>query len=481
MVKQIQLTRIPKNRKLFEEAFVNFTKKISIERNKDKYGDTLFTNQGENMRNNEKIIEEAYSLFESRPEFQELREESLNITHREGVKKCETFLEDIYMNVLFSEILENINTLDKIGFKTEMLIENTMDKYPQLNDIKELDRVHTIISNPELIQEGWILDNAEKVLKSGKMFLKDIGIGTMSFLGLMLFGRRETSGRNAYGGLFNALKVGLMAVPDMFSIKEGDDGEAVNTFQQSRKNFFDFDKIESNKNVNYLFKRLSANSNEYKQAPVLLENLVNQCIENHHQMFDNLELSENEKNDLKKKKYNPRTNSTVVEVLKQLWSEMISKNSHTKSAVLSFRKCLAGTFSDVYKYLMIGVLSQDENRKKISGLLTKGTFESNPQTLLRFMQTETDSESMIKSVSILTQIRLEFNNIINGLKKGGLSIDKESARFFEQKLKEADMQISDFLTTHKGLLRDAKENEKNSDEEDKNFNPSEKKRSILGL
>jgi len=469
-MQKIKLSNTPLSRKLFEESYDRFTEKVGTKK------DTIFEDTKQILKVDEDIV---YDLFTKSDLFEDLMENTFTSTNYEKKKIINTFLEESYLPVLFNNIISNIDE-SKLGFKQQMIIENTMEQFTNLENFTELEKLCESITsdNYDILEEGFMyqFSRISKSLPSLGTFLAHVSTTFIAFIAMMIGFRshRETFAKSHLG----IIKGTLMSVTDLFGLNV-----ASNSFEHSRKAIFDFDRIDSNPEVKKLFQKLLQTESSYKQAPVLLDNVFTQCLENHHLMFDNVELSQDEKDELKNgNKYNPKDVNTLVSVSREILKQAIGKNNTSKSAILSFRKCLAGSLTDIYKYLMIGVFTNDESRQKVAGLLTKNVFSSNPETLVRFMKAEHATDDMNKRAGILVQLRLTYDDLIDNLDKGSTNIDREAAKFFRQKLDEADKEISDYLLKTKGNRSSDDDNKYNSDEdENKNFNPTNKKRSILGM
>ena len=477
---KIILNNKPLSLMLFEESYTRFVKRLNERGNETIFEDT------NNILLNKNEVTRVYNLFKFSPEYKQILESSFTENDFNKKKRIDKYLFESYLPVLFTAITESmkIATENNISFKQEMLIENTMEVFPTCVNVIQLEEslnflLNGDIDNIESLEESTILQSVISAISPLNVvrFLEKLGVGMSVLIGTMIFGGYTNSSLKAEG-LLGTLKGALMLTTDLFQLNN-----PKNSYEFSRKAIIEFDRIDGNKEIEKLFKKLIDSGASYKAGPVFVESVIKQCLDAHHTMFDNLDLSESDKEDLKNKKYDPKDTNTVVMVARNVIKESFGNDVSTKNAMISFRKCLASSLSDIYKYLMIGIFSNSNDRKKIAGLLTNSSFKSNPESLILFLKNQDDdiSNELSKRAAVLVQLRIKYDEIIENLEKGATNIDKDAGKFFKLKLDAADKEISEYLLKQKNVRAQESALPDTTDNQNTNFLPNNKKRSILGF
>lgn len=477
---KIILNNKPLSLMLFEESYTRFVKRLNERGNETIFEDT------NNILLNKNEVTRVYNLFKFSPEYKQILESSFTENDFNKKKRIDKYLFESYLPVLFTAITESmkIATENNISFKQEMLIENTMEIFPTCVNVIQLEEslnflLNGDIDNIESLEESTILQSVISAISPLNVvrFLEKLGVGMSVLIGTMIFGGYTNSSLKAEG-LLGTLKGALMLTTDLFQLNN-----PKNSYEFSRKAIIEFDRIDGNKEIEKLFKKLIDSGASYKAGPVFIESVIKQCLDAHHTMFDNLDLSESDKEDLKNKKYDPKDTNTVVMVARNVIKESFGNDVSTKNAMISFRKCLASSLSDIYKYLMIGIFSNSNDRKKIAGLLTNSSFKSNPESLILFLKNQDDdiSNELSKRAAVLVQLRIKYDEIIENLEKGATNIDKDAGKFFKLKLDAADKEISEYLLKQKNVRAQESALPDTTDNQNTNFLPNNKKRSILGF
>ena len=477
---KIILNNKPLSLMLFEESYTRFVKRLNERGNETIFEDT------NNILLNKNEVTRVYNLFKFSPEYKQILESSFTENDFNKKKRIDKYLFESYLPVLFTAITESmkIATENNISFKQEMLIENTMEIFPTCVNVIQLEEslnflLNGDIDNIESLEESTILQSVISAISPLNVvrFLEKLGVGMSVLVGTMIFGGYTNSSLKAEG-LLGTLKGALMLTTDLFELNN-----PKNSYEFSRKAIIEFDRIDGNKEIEKLFKKLIDSGASYKAGPVFVESVIKQCLDAHHTMFDNLDLSESDKEDLKNKKYDPKDTNTVVMVARNVIKESFGNDVSTKNAMISFRKCLASSLSDIYKYLMIGIFSNSNDRKKIAGLLTNSSFKSNPESLILFLKNQDDdiSNELSKRAAVLVQLRIKYDEIIENLEKGATNIDKDAGKFFKLKLDAADKEISEYLLKQKNVRAQESALPDTTDNQNTNFLPNNKKRSILGF
>ena len=477
---KIILNNKPLSLMLFEESYTRFVKRLNERGNETIFEDT------NNILLDKNEVTRVYNLFKFSPEYKQILESSFTENDFNKKKRIDKYLFESYLPVLFTAITESmkIATENNISFKQEMLIENTMEIFPTCVNVIQLEEslnflLNGDIDNIESLEESTILQSVISAISPLNVvrFLEKLGVGMSVLVGTMIFGGYTNSSLKAEG-LLGTLKGALMLTTDLFELNN-----PKNSYEFSRKAIIEFDRIDGNKEIENLFKKLIDSGASYKAGPVFIESVIKQCLDAHHTMFDNLDLSESDKEDLKNKKYDPKDTNTVVMVARNVIKESFGNDVSTKNAMISFRKCLASSLSDIYKYLMIGIFSNSNDRKKIAGLLTNSSFKSNPESLILFLKNQDDdiSNELSKRAAVLVQLRIKYDEIIENLEKGATNIDKDAGKFFKLKLDAADKEISEYLLKQKNVRAQESALPDTTDNQNTNFLPNNKKRSILGF
>ena len=477
---KIILNNKPLSLMLFEESYTRFVKRLNERGNETIFEDT------NNILLDKNEVTRVYNLFKFSPEYKQILESSFTENDFNKKKRIDKYLFESYLPVLFTAITESmkIATENNISFKQEMLIENTMEIFPTCVNVIQLEEslnflLNGDIDNIESLEESTILQSVMSAISPLNVvrFLEKLGVGMSVLVGTMIFGGYTNSSLKAEG-LLGTLKGALMLTTDLFQLNN-----PKNSYEFSRKAIIEFDRIDGNKEIEKLFKKLIDSGASYKAGPVFVESVIKQCLDAHHTMFDNLDLSESDKEDLKNKKYDPKDTNTVVMVARNVIKESFGNDVSTKNAMISFRKCLASSLSDIYKYLMIGIFSNSNDRKKIAGLLTNSSFKSNPESLILFLKNQDDdiSNELSKRAAVLVQLRIKYDEIIENLEKGATNIDKDAGKFFKLKLDAADKEISEYLLKQKNVRAQESALPDTTDNQNTNFLPNNKKRSILGF
>ena len=479
---KIILNNKPLSLKLFEESYTRFVNRLN-----ERGAETIFEDTS-NILLDKNEVTRVYNLFKYSPEYTQILESSFQDNDFNKKKKIDSYLFETYLPVLYTAITESIKiaTENNMSLKQEMIIENTRDVFPTCVNVIELEESLNVLLNEStdlddiyMIEESTILQSVLSAISPLNVvkFLEKLGVGMSTLVGTMIFGGYTNSSLKAESVL-GTLKGALMLTTDLFGINNPQ-----NSFEYSRKSIIDFDRIDGNKEIENLFRKLIDSGASYKSGPVFIESVIKQCLDAHHMMFDNLDLSESDKEALRTKKYDPRDTNTVVMVARNVIKESFGNDTVTKNAMVSFRKCLASSLSDIYKYLMIGIFSNSNDRKKIAGLLTNNSFKSNPESLILFLKNQDDdiSKDLSKRAAVLVQLRIKFDEIIENLEKGSTNVDKEAGKFFRLKLDAADKDISEYLLKQKNIRSQEAAQPESTDKQNTNFLPNNKKRSILGF
>jgi hypothetical protein len=357
-------------------------------------------------------------------------------------------LSNIYYSVKTELYKDNNPT-----FSQHFLLENTLDVFPELvkTDMSATlfeECVHiTQSDNPERYKEleesGFLypaLAGGATVALGGSM-LGAIGIALSTRLAMEIFLPTKwtiSADRNILG-FVTFLTRSLLGTSSLLG-KFG-------SFKYSQQALETFDNLNLNKDMMQIFEKIGQrHSFNNGQGAESLNVIVAKCIDANREIFD-------------KNNFFTRTfsfNGTNGNLYRNIVNSMFvnngnknSTNGQTYDKLLRFRKCIASSLSDLYKFTMITNLKDVKNYEQILKAAGSG-FDSNPERLLNFVDIRNDYAQDIKENLLdLIKLRILINEMIKTFKNGAFGVDQEAGQFLEQKFRLVDKEIAEYLRSQK--------------------------------
>ena len=353
----------------------------------------------------------------------------------------ESFLQHTFNQYLDGIILESTKENKPIGLTTQILLENTFEKFNL--DAKKVGINYLNSSNPhDAIEEnifGFGAGLSSVALGAGAAPALAISMITSFALGLLVPASKMNYINQWIG---DAASVIARAVTGSFSLWKLGYTPALGT---SHQNILDFDNIDADPKVKELFKKIQKVSINDSIAERGLTSLTAECI---HQNSNILSMVEGPKNGLFDGFFTPNKYNVLKLVIKAIIGKSES-DKNDQDTLIRFRKCLATKLSDVYKLLLISNLQGKKDFNKILNTITK-VNTNNPEQATNFLPSETDEDKQLKEAILgLIMFRLHLKQLADNLEKGFFEVDKEAGQFLHQKLKSVDSEVEVYLRNHK--------------------------------
>lgn len=439
---------------LFNDLYVKMSNKI------EESTETIFSDvsiAGQTQEHYSEFMASQYSkLF-----FQESSTYEKNKVIKSFIEN--EVLSDIYTSTYDHLIFESSD--NELSFSQQILLENTQEQFGVRYK-----------GENEIIEE-FSLAGIGATLGVGALFgaVPATAFAGITFLGMnLLFPSRYARASD----MFFEKSLGMLGTA-LFGTKSilarGNSSLAA-----SNNNILNFDNIDVNPDVKKLFNSL-ARTND-KKAPVEgINTIVANCLENNNAL-EAADIDPSQKGYFSGK-YSPRNNSIFTVAIESLFKKSASKTDEEFGTLIKYRRCLSEKLVDMYKFLMIANISQSKEYKKIIRVMKKG-FHTNPEQLLTFIHTDTESDQINKeNIVTLMKFRLFLNDMVDDLKKGTFDVDKESSIYLAQRLSQVDTEIEDYLAKNQKRIETAFETQDDFRQKDFKHNkiPDRKlKRNLFG-
>jgi len=417
--------------KLFNDLYVKMSNKIE-ESTETIFSDVSIAEQAQTHYN--EFMESQYSkLF-----FQESSTYEKNKVIKSFIEN--EVLSDIYTSTYDHLIFES--TDNELSFSQQIILENTQE---QFGVRYKGDNTN---NNVDIIEE-FSLAGIGATLGVGAMFgvIPATAFAGITFLGMnLLFPSRYARASD----MFFEKSLGLLGIA-VFGTKSllsmGNTSLAA-----SNNNILNFDNIDVNPDVRKLFNTLARSNN--KKAPIDgINTIVANCLENNNA----LEAGDIDPSQAGyfRGQYSPKNNSVFTVFVESLFKKSASKSDEEFGTLIKYRRCLSEKLVDMYKFLMIANISQSKEYKKIIRVMKKG-FHTNPEQLLTFIHTDTESDQISKeNIITLIKFRLFLDEMASDLKKGAFDVDREASIYLTQRLSQVDNEIEDYLSKNQKRIETA--------------------------
>jgi hypothetical protein len=425
---------ISESQRLFSQCYKFHTEKIR------KVPDTIFENL-------EHFNEEGYYLsFIDSKYYDEVLNESSEFNKKIIIQE---FLMEEYSNIFYTvkQKLEENHELN--SFTNNYLLENTLLMFPEmikptLNEQVFLEAI-TVDSQSdrykELMEEGFLYGGAAAagtIAAGGTPLLAaGIGIGTTLAIELFLPTRWTLVIDKMSINFVTSLTRLLVGTKSML-------GSWMGVMKNSQKSIETFDNIDLNKDIVKIFNSIGTRHqfNQPGSSAQSLAVIMEKCIDNNKDLFN--------KNNFFT--LNIKNTNIYRNILNSMFVNNGNKNNvnHQKyDQLLKYRKCVASSLADVYKFTMIANLKDQPQFERIANSMSHG-FNSNPNQLLNFIDNGNEHAKDIKENLLdLIKLRMIFNDMIINFKQGSFDVDREAGQFFEQKLRQTDREIVEYLKSSK--------------------------------
>lgn len=364
----------------------------------------------------------------------------------------QSFLLEEYSAVYY-EVKKQLELQENgISFGQHYLLENTLEVFPGLvkTEFNQALFEESIMlsSDTERFQEltesfgirgaAYTGGAAAGTMALGGTPLLAAGIGIATSLALELFmpTRWSLSIDKKILGFVTFLTRSLLGTGSMIS-------NLTDSFQASQKGIESYDNIDMNKDLIHIFERIGQrhtfNSGNGAES---LKVIMSKCIDANKELFDkdNFFSGQIQNGNI----YRNVLNSMLINN-----GNRTTSNSLKYDKLLRFRKCIASSLSDVYKFTMITNLKDVRNYQGILKATSQG-FNVHPEQLLSFVDVQNEHAKEIKENLLdLIRLRMIINEMIQTFKQGNFDVDREAGAFLEQKFKMVDKEISDYLGAHK--------------------------------
>lgn len=372
---------------------------------------------------------------------------------------------DNYFTETFSKIYEGTKlkleneagSWENIDFSKKFLLENTLDSLPEIalylsSNKLNLEEINEAISisylDPKYKQfeesgliYGSMATAGAAVLGAGTW--SALGIGSLTVLAMELL--MPTSWSLKIDAVTKSFFIGLGRILAGTKSLLGSE-IAPAGLQTSQRIIERFDNININKNVIDIINRIGTRNQFNTNSPTRLESLnvmVSKCLDNNTKFLKNNNIFE------RLKPNNIANNNIYKMVINSIFVQSGNRKDSGYEELLSFRKCLINSLTDLYKFLLISNLKDVKGGENIIGAMNKG-FVSNPTQLLNFIDIRNEQANDLKENLLdLIKLRMFFTEMINEFKNGVFDVDRESGIFFDQKLKVIDREVADYLRNHK--------------------------------
>ena len=453
----------PISQELFEDLYLKLSTKI------EETTETIFENVS--IDND---LEKNYNRFMSSSYAKQFYlDES---TYQKNLT-IQAFIENEISSEMFTETYDHLvkrSDDSELSFSQQILLENTQEAF---NVRYKGDSSH----QTEIFEEnvfGTAINSA----------IKGLGISAAGALGGLPLGIFAASAVLGFQLLFpsryarnvdDALEKGLGFLGTSLLGTKSMLAMGNTSLTASNNNIINFDNIDANPEVKKLFNTLSRSSN--KKAPIEgINSIVAGCLERNDPL-NAAELNESQKGYFRGI-YSPKHNTIFSVFVESLFKNSSESGDEGYNTLIKYRKCLSEKLVDMYKFLMIANISQSTEYKKIIRVMKQG-FHNNPEQLLSFIHTDTESNQLNKeNIIVLIKFRLFLDDMAKDLKKGTFDVDRESSIFLTQKLSLVDGEIEDYINKNKKRIETVHENRQDFDRKDFKFNKrpeSEFKRKLM--
>lgn len=350
----------------------------------------------------------------------------------------ESFFQHTFNQVLDNIILESAKDQKPISLNTQILLENTVEKFKLDLENVGINYFNNEKSPHDIIEENvYGFAAGAGALSLGAGMLPAIGISMItSFALALLMPASEMNKTNQFIGKWTGL-IGR-ALTGSYNLWQTSFTPALG---QSHQNILDFDNIDADPKVKELFRKIQKVHINEVTAQKGLTALSSECI---HQNSNVLTLVEGPKNGLLDGLFTPNKYNILKLVIKAIFGKA-ETDKDDYDTLLRFRKCLANKLVDVYKLLLISNLQGKKDYGRILNTVTKANAER-PEQLINFLPTETDEDKQLKEAILsLIMFRIHLTKLVKQLNDGFFEVDREASKFLEQKLKMVDSEVDQYL------------------------------------
>lgn len=405
----------------------------------------------------------------------------MNMKPYDQRKTVKEFFEGTYLSQVYTYIYDSLLTEGELTFSQQYLLENT-EKVFNVSYMGSRDNCN---SNVVMLEESFMSSSMlGATAVSAGLFLGlpllpiiALTIPTVFAIELMTpIAKAAETEKTAVHWLGNIGKLLVSSKP--FYMKSS------SPISQSVTNIANFDNLNLNEEVVDLFHKLQRSSNKQDVVTGIQEifGKCNDTIMTIVQNDPNVNLEKLE--DLKNTKYNP----AFASILGMMYNNIMkSANAGGQTdQVLAYRKCIVDKLTDIYKYLVISNAVNSKDYLKIARSLSNG-HSGNPEQLFSFVASASENdqsnttELLRENLITLLKLRLEFDALAAGLNRGAFKIDTESGKYFQQKLKQTDIAIEDYLRTHGRKVDTLYETRRDFEKKDFKHNPVNVKKSLFGF
>jgi hypothetical protein len=453
------------NKRIFDEVVTGLCKKVK------ETPETIFTES--EFIDDLQVIEESFIATVGEFNY-------MNAKPYDQRKMIKQFFEESYLSQYYTLVYDSLLMESELTFSQQYLLENTQNVFK----VTYLGENESVVTDTKLLEEGFLNPTlAGSTVASIGMFLHLplmplAAISAAAVLAADLLVPVASSAKKERWASSMLGKVGKLLVSSKpFYIKSG------SPISQSISNIANFDNLNLNSEVTKMFAQLQKSTNKDGVQQGIKE-LFSHCNDVLGQAIqDNPNLSTAQIDKLSNSKYNPET-ATIIGMFYN--SIMRSADNGDIDSVLMYRKCLIDKLVDVYKYLVIANAVNSKDYLKIARSLARGNG-ANPEQLFSFvssaseLDTSNTTELLRENLITLLKLRLEFDNLAQGLSRGAFKVDTEAGKYFTGKLKQVDLAVEDYLRTHGKKIDTLYENRREFEKKDFKHNPVTVKKSLFGF
>ena len=454
------------NQTIFEQVIIGLSEKLN------KTPETIF--EGTDFVAEIQTIEESFYANVSEFNY-------MNMKPYDQRKAVKEFFEGTYLSQVYTYIYDTLLTEGDLTFSQQYLLENT----EKLFNVSYMGSRDNCNSDIVMLEESFFSSTALGAtavsigLFLGMPLLPIVALTIPTVFAIELLTPIASSAKTEKIAALWLGNIGKLLVSSKPFYMKGS-----SPISQSVTNVANFDNLNLNEDVVDLFHKLQRSSNK-KDVVSGIEEIFGKCndtIMNSIQNDPNIDLEKLE--DLKNTKYNP----AFASILGMLYNNIMkSANAGGQTdQILTYRKCIIDKLTDIYKYLVISNAVNSKDYLKIARSLSNG-HAGNTEQLFSFVASASENdqsnttELLRENLITLLKLRLEFDNLASGLNRGAFKIDTESGKYFQQKLKQTDIAIEDYLRTHGRKVDTLYETRRDFEKKDFKHNPVNVKRSIFGF
>ena len=457
---------VNEGKRIFDQVITGLCDKISSTK------ETIF--EGTDFSGEYDVIEESF--IANVGEFNYMNAKPYD--QRQMVKQ---FFEGTYLSQYYSHIKDTLLTEGELSFSQQYLFENT----EKLFNVQYIGARENENSDMNLLQESFMSSAgfAGTAISAGMLLglpllpLMAVTIPTVFAIELITpIAQAARAEKTAATWLGNIGKLLVSSKP--FYMKSS------SPISQTITNVANFDNLNLNDDVVKLFHDLQRSNNK-NDVVKGIQGLFGHCNDVIMQTIqNNPNLDSDSLQRLQQTKYDP----SKANILSLLYNNVMkSANVGGQSdQVTLYRRCVIDKLVDTYKYLVISNAVNSKDYLKIARSLTNG-HSSNPEQLFSFVTSASEidpngtTELLRENLITLLKLRLEFDNMALGLNRGAFKIDTESGKYFQQKLKQTDIAIEDYLRTHGRKVDTLYETRRDFEKKDFKHNPVNVKKSLFGF